>query len=185
MWHYTFKFRILWTLISPTDQYLLRISTLSCSENLEKYFSLQAAPKGVRIFHSGISVSLYACPIFLCSLVLFLFHSDGADPFLCLPFGYLLSFFIVKSIFWSSFNAETLASSNEELFIFGIFWLRILSELKIRVAIWVTSFWCSFAVWWSSSTTVLRLFILSRSKDRRWSNWNNTLNYLRSRISLL
>jgi len=95
---------------------------------LRKYFSLQVAPKGVRIFHSGISVSLlnllYTCPIFLSNLVLFLLHSDGADPFLFLPFGYLLSFFIVESIFCGSFNAETLASSNEELFYFRNFLVK-------------------------------------------------------------
>jgi hypothetical protein len=32
--------------------------------------------------------------------------------------------------------------------------------------------------WCSSNITLLRLLTLSRDKHRRYSNWNNTLNYL-------
>ena len=87
------KLKILWALISPRYQYLLKISTLSCSENLEKYFSLQAAPQGGRIFRLGISVPLlkvlYVCHEFRNSIVLFLFYSDGMVLFLFLLFIFL------------------------------------------------------------------------------------------------
>jgi hypothetical protein len=105
--------------MSPRDQYVLKITCLSCSGNLEKHFSLQLAPKYGLIFRSGISVptlkDLYAYPVFRCILVLFLFYSDGTTLSLFLFFGFLFSFSVVKSIFCGSFNAETLISSDEEL----------------------------------------------------------------------
>ena len=58
-------------------------------------------------------------------------------------------------------------------------------HLIIRVGVWVTSFRWWFAVWWSSSITFFRLFILSSSKHRRWSNWNNTFSYLLCLISFI
>ena len=57
-------------------------------------------------------------------------------------------------------------------------WIRSITEWIIRVGLWITSFrWWLFLLL-SNSITFLRLFILSRSKHRRWSSWNNTLNYL-------
>jgi len=69
----TFKFSILWALVSPRDHYVLNITCLSCSENLEEHFSLKLAPHGGRIFRSGISVppleDPYACAVFRSILV--------------------------------------------------------------------------------------------------------------------
>jgi hypothetical protein len=93
----------------------------SCSENLEEHFSLPVAPQWGRIFRSGISEpllkNLYACPVLRGKLVSFLFHSDGTAFCLFLLFGFLLTFSVVRSILYSSFNAETLTLSNEELFL--------------------------------------------------------------------
>jgi hypothetical protein len=93
----------------------------SCSENLKRHFILQVAPQWERIFRSGISEpllkDLYACPVLRGKLISFLFHSDGMAFCLFLLFGFLLSFSVVRSIFYSSFSAETLTLSNEELFL--------------------------------------------------------------------
>ena len=115
----SFQLRILRASISPRDQNLLKIPSLSCSENSETHFIVQAAPQGGSTFHSGISVPLltvlFSCPAFRSNLVSFLFHSEGTALFLLMFFGFLLSSSVVKSVFCGSLNAETLTSSNEEL----------------------------------------------------------------------
>jgi flavin reductase (DIM6/NTAB) family NADH-FMN oxidoreductase RutF len=82
----TFKLRIIWALISPRNHNVLNISSLSCSENLEKHFSLQVNQQGGSIFRSGISVpllkDLYAYPVFRSNLHSFIFHSDGTALYL-------------------------------------------------------------------------------------------------------
>jgi hypothetical protein len=94
---------------------------LSCSENLERHFSLLVAPQWGRIFRSGILkpllMNLYACPVLRGKSFSFLFHSDGMAFCLFLLFSFLLTFSVVSSILCSSFNAETLTSSKEELFL--------------------------------------------------------------------
>jgi len=62
------------------------------------------------MFRSGISVPLvkllHACPKFRSNVVLFLLHSDGTPVFIFLLQSVLLSFPVVKSAFYGSFNAD-------------------------------------------------------------------------------
>jgi len=83
----TFKFRILWTLISPTDRYLLIISTISCSENLEN-ISVYKQPQ--KWYVSSILVFQYLFQNFCMCVLYFLaiyFY------FLCITTARILSFF--------------------------------------------------------------------------------------------
>ena len=60
---------------------------------------------------------LYVCPVFRSNLVFCLFHSHGTAVSLSLPFCFLFSFSVVKSILCGSFSEGSLISSNEYFFL--------------------------------------------------------------------
>lgn len=120
----TFKLRILRTLISLRDQYVLEISRLSCSENLETHFSLQVAKQGglssVHIFQY-LFYSFCVRVLYFVAVYFYFFSTLMTRLFfLFLLFGFLFSFSVVRSIFCGAFNAETLTSSNGELLLSGV-----------------------------------------------------------------
>ena len=156
------------------------MSKFSCSENLETHFSLQVAIQGgdvcsVHIFQYlfysfcmrvlyFVAVWFYFFSILMTGL--FFFSCSSASCFLSLWSNLFLLFIQCR-------NADLIKWRTPVVMSVGI---RIIAWRIIGVGVWVTIFSSWFVVWLSSSTTFLHLFILSRSKHIRWSNWDNTLN---------
>jgi len=101
--HNIWEYQVLWTRITRK----------------KKNFSVYKWSHKGTIICSFISVPilkvLYVCPVFRSNLVLFIFHSDVTAVFIFCCSASCFLYLWWKSIYYISFTADMLTSSNEEL----------------------------------------------------------------------
>ena len=169
----TFQLRILWALLPPRDQCLLKISRLYLSDKSEKNISVYQWPHKGATFRSAIAVPhlrvLYVCPVFRSDLVLFNFHSDGTADFLFLLFCFLFFFLCGKICIMWLIECRNIAIIKWRISVIRSVWIKIITEWNIRSEVMSTSSLklCSLLHSTLSKTNIFRYSVLQAARYRR------------------